>query len=264
MNKLEEICAKKREHIQTSRAQTPYYVMEQRALRAALPRGFLAALQRHISQNRPALIAEIKRASPSKGLIRADFNPGTLAQAYYQGGASCLSVLTDIPYFQGHDQFLMQAKSACPLPALRKDFMLDEYQIIESRALGADCILLIMAALDIHTAQKLETLAMDLGMDVLLEVHNRPELELALSHLSTRLIGINNRNLKTFETSLTVTESLAPLIPKDYIIVCESGIFTHADIARIRAQQVHTFLVGESLMRQKHVANATAQLLNLS
>lgn len=264
MNKLAEICETKHAHVKKSRKETPLYVQEQRAKRAQPPRGFLRALKQHVAQNRPGLIAEIKRASPSKGLIRADFHPALLAKAYASGGASCLSVLTDIPYFQGDDMFLLEAQAACNLPILRKDFMLDAYQIIESRALGADCVLLIIAALDIHVAQMLESVALSLGMDVLIEVHNREELERALTHLKSPLLGINNRNLKTFATSLQITESLAPLIPEHYTIVCESGIFTHADIARIRAQNVHSFLVGESLMRQNHVEKATRTLLNLA
>ena len=262
MTMLDEICAKTHEHVKAARAATPLHVIEQRALRAEAPRGFHSALQLKIDSGDTALIAEIKKASPSKGLIRADFDPATLAQAYQAGGATCLSVLTDIPYFQGDDAFLVQAKAACALPALRKDFMVDAYQIAESRALGADCILIIMAALSVQEAVALEQLAHDFGMDVLVEVHDRRELELALTYLKSPLLGINNRNLHNFVTSLSVTETLAPLVPKHYTLVCESGIYGPHDVARIRTAGVHVFLVGESLMRKANVAQATRALLN--
>lgn len=262
MTMLDEICAKTREHVKAARAVTPLQVVEQRALHAEAPRGFHNALQVKNDAGKTALIAEIKKASPSKGLIRADFNPAAHAIAYEQGGAACLSVLTDVPYFQGDDAFLVQAKAACSLPALRKDFMVDAYQIAQSRALGADCILIIMAALSVNDAVAFERLAHDFGMDVLVEVHDRRELELALTYLKSPLLGINNRNLHNFETLLGVTETLAPLVPDHYTLVCESGIYTPHDIERIRACGVHTFLVGESLMRQANVAQATRALLN--
>ncbi len=262
MTMLDDICAKTRAHVKTARAATSLHVIEQRALRAEAPRGFHNALQAKIHKGETALIAEIKKASPSKGLIREDFNPAAHAAAYEHGGAACLSVLTDVPYFQGDDAYLLQAKAACSLPALRKDFMVDAYQIAESRALGADCILIIMAALSVHEAVALERLAHDFGMDVLIEVHDRRELELALTYLKSPLLGINNRNLHNFATSLSVSETLAPLVPEHYTLVCESGIYTAHDVARIRAAGIHTFLVGESLMRQANVAQATRALLN--
>jgi len=262
MSILNEICDKTRQHVAAQRAITPLQVVEQRAARAPAPRGFHTALTRVIDAGDTALIAEIKKASPSKGLIREDFDPAAHARAYEAGGATCLSVLTDVPYFQGDDAYLVQAKAACSLPVLRKDFMVDAYQIAESRALGADCILIIMAALHVHEAAALERLAHEYGMDVLVEVHNRRELEHALTYLRSPLLGINNRDLHSFHTSLSVTESLAPLVPAHYTLVCESGIYTHADVERIGRSHVHSFLVGESLMRQENVKKATLSLLN--
>lgn len=262
MSILDEICDKTRQHVANQRAITSLQVIEQRAARADAPRGFHAAITKKIDAGKNALIAEIKKASPSKGLIREDFNPAAHAHAYAAGGAACLSVLTDTPYFQGDDAYLLQAKAACSLPVLRKDFMVDAYQIIESRALGADCILIIMAALNVPDAVALERLAHDYGMDVLVEVHNRRELENALTYLRSPLLGINNRDLHSFHTSLSVTESLAPQVPAHYTLVCESGIYTHADVERMRKSHVHCFLVGESLMRQKNIENATRCLIN--
>ncbi len=230
------------------------------AKEASPVRGFISALENSVRIKKNALIAEIKKASPSKGVIREDFDPRELARAYEVGGAACLSVLTDEPYFEGKDEDLEQARGEVRIPVLRKDFMLDPYQIIESRTIGADCILLIVAALQKNQAQELEAAAMEFKMDVLVEIHNEWELETAME-LKTRLIGINNRDLKTLKVDLKTSEKLAPRIPKEKLIVCESGISNHEDIKRMNKAGINIFLVGESLMKQDDVEGATRKLL---
>jgi indole-3-glycerol phosphate synthase len=260
---LDRIVEVKRAHVEARRRERPLAEVEAMAARADPPRGFAMALATAAAAGRPALIAEIKKASPSKGLIRHEFDVPTLARAYLAGGATCLSVLTDEPFFRGQDADLVAARAAVPLPVLRKDFMIDPYQVVEARGLGADCILLIMACLDDGLARELAAAAAGLGLDVLAEVHDGAELDRALA-LTPPLIGINNRDLKTLTVDLATTEALAPRIPAGTMLVAESGIGTPADIARMGRAGARAFLVGESLMRQPDVAVATRRLLGLA
>src|SRR5258706_7311680 len=260
MSILDDIVAYKREEVAAAKAKIPWAELREQVHTAPPLRDFFDALSRKWATSEPGLIAEVKKASPSKGLIRADFNPAAIARAYERGGAACLSVLTDGPSFQGSPAALIAARSAASIPVLRKDFMVDPYQVTESRVMGADCILVIMACTSDALANKLVSAARDLQMDVLVEVHNEDELIRALA-LDAHLVGINNRDLNSFETHLETTAQLAQLIPADCIIVAESGIFTPADIARLSHAGASAFLVGESLMRQPDVESATRALL---
>ncbi len=246
---LNKIIATKAIEVAAAKAQKPLATVQAEAQSAAPTRDFVASIRAKIANKQSAVIAEIKKASPSKGIIRADFNPTEIAKSYEQGGAACLSVLTDVEYFQGSPEYLKQARAACSLPVLRKDFMIDPYQVYEARAMGADCILLIAAAIDLAKMRELEAIAHSLAMAVLVEVHNGEELALALQ-LDTPLLGINNRNLRTFDVTLDTTLGLLTRIPENKIVVTESGIFTKEDVALMQQNNVHTFLVGEAFMRQ--------------
>ena len=256
---LEKIKAYKLDEIIAAKDALPEADLLAQAKATPTPRDFAGTLI-EAQKTQYALIAEIKKASPSKGIIRADFDPAALAQAYAEGGAHCLSVLTDTPSFQGAPEFLRQARTVCDLPLLRKDFLYDTYQVLEARAWGADCILIIMASVDDALARDLEQAAQEMGLSVLIESHNQAELERAL-RLQSPLIGVNNRDLNTFHTDLATTETLAKMVPEDRILISESGLFTHADLTRMASCGARTFLIGESLMRQPHVADATRTLL---
>lgn len=256
---LEKILATKRAEIAAGMADVSLAEMQSRAAAAPPVRDFVGAMRAKLAVGRPAVIAEIKKASPSKGVIRADFRPAEIAASYEKGGAACLSVLTDRDYFQGSAGYLVEARAACALPVLRKDFIIDPYQVYEARAMGADCILLIVAALELPLMQALETLAHALGMAVLVESHNAEELDAALQ-LKTPLQGINNRNLRSFEVSLDTTLELLPKLGGDRIVITESGILTPSDVARMRSRQVNSFLVGEAFMRAPDPGSELARL----
>ena len=258
-NALTQICEEKKVYVESCKSRIPVSSLQEMVKNGSGTRGFLKALA-HSSRDSYGLIAEIKKASPSAGLIRQGFDPKSLAKEYQLGGATCLSVLTDKPFFQGEDEHLIIARSATDIPVLRKDFIIDPYQVIEARAIGADCILLIMAQLDIGLASELEALALELGMDVLIEVHSAEELNQAMK-LKSRLIGINNRNLKTLKTDIRTTVQLAPMVPSDYLLVCESGLKTASDLALMAKSGPRCFLIGEALMSQSDVQAAVKKIL---
>lgn len=258
---LEEICSAKREYVSAKKHDVSVSSLEEQISLRGEPRGFYKQLLSKTNSQKPALIAEIKKASPSHGLIREDFSPSLHAASYEKGGATCLSILTDMPYFQGNDEFIGQAKSACSLPILRKDFILDTYQVAEARAIGADAILLIVAALDVSEMIEIENAAQHYSLDVLIEVHNMPELEIALKHLKSPLIGINNRNLKTLAIDTNTAVELKKSIPSEKLVVGESGINSNEQIQNYMHNGIYCFLVGESLMRQPDIAKATSNLL---
>ena len=257
---LEEICNEKYTLVKNRKAEWPVSYLEQLAEKQTSPRGFLKALKKSLNSGSFGLISEIKKASPSGGIIRQNFNPEELATAYQGGGATCLSVLTDVPYFQGNDKHLQLARAAVDLPVIRKDFMIDPYQILESRAIGADCILIIMAALSDKKAKRLYSYAKEFGMDVLVEVHNEDEMQRALD-LEPDLLGVNNRDLKTLEVDLRTTENLIPMVPRKAILVSESGLYKNTDLQRMSAAGANCFLVGEALLRQADVSIAVKELL---
>jgi indole-3-glycerol phosphate synthase len=256
---LKKIIARKHEEIVERSAKVSIEDLKQRIATASPPRGFVNAIKAKLADGQAAVIAEIKKASPSKGVLREDFRPAQIARSYAKGGAACLSVLTDADFFQGHEDYLQQAREACDLPVIRKDFIIDPYQVYEARAINADCILLIVAALEDERMRELSGLAHELGMDVLVEVHDAEELQRALK-LNIPLMGINNRNLRTFETSLNTTLELLDSIPVDRIVVTESGIHTSEDVALMRKNQVNTFLVGEAFMRVEEPGEKLAEL----
>ena len=256
---LARICADKRQHVKRCKQRRSLGNLSDLARAVPPSRGFAKALEAALVTGY-GLIAEVKRASPSKGLIRPDFNPVALAHSYERGGATCLSVLTDVPYFQGADEYLVAARAAVGLPVLRKDFILDPYQVVETRAMGADCVLLIMAAIDDAQARELENAALEFNLDILVEVHDEAEMERALG-LEAQLIGINNRNLKSLTIDLATTERLAPMVPPERILVSESGLAKPDDLARMAKAGAHCFLIGESLMREADVEQATRDLL---
>lgn len=246
---LQKILARKAEEVAERRARVAFAEVEQLARTADAPRGFANALLERAKRREPAVIAEVKKASPSKGVIRENFDPADIARSYEEGGAACLSVLTDIDFFLGSDAYLKEARAACQLPVIRKDFLIDPYQVVEARAIGADCVLLIAAALDDARMAELGSVAKDVGLDVLVEVHDTPELERALKILDTPLVGVNNRNLHTFEVSLETTLDLLPEIPRDRMVITESGILNRADVELMEVSDVFGFLVGEAFMR---------------
>lgn len=263
MSVLQKICDDKRVHVAACKKAAPQNVLEEQLKTASPVRGFINALRAKEAAYTPALIAEIKKASPSVGIIREDFNPAQLAQDYEAGGASCLSILTDEPHFHGKTEYLREGRAACNLPVLRKDFIVDTYQVYETRAMGADCILIIMAALDDALVKDLYSLASELNLDALFEVHDREELDRALK-LDPKMVGVNSRNLKTLEVDLNIALDIAAAMPADILRVAESGIHNHADLQRLKNAGFPAFLVGESLMRQPDVAAATRTLLGIS